>query len=55
MDSDWSTLSIDGKKLGSVGATKFGILDGKVASYTHMARCQIKINDKYCCIPCLQN
>ena len=29
IDSDWTTLSIDGKKLVSLGTTKIGILDGK--------------------------
>ena len=34
INSDWTTLSIGGKKLVSLGTTKFGVLDGK--SSTHV-------------------
>ena len=30
IDSDWTPLSIGGKKLVSLGTTKFGVLGGKV-------------------------
>ena len=33
IDSDWTTLSIGGKKLVSLGTTKFGVLDGKASSH----------------------
>ena len=36
IDSDWTTLSIDGKKLVSLGTTKIGVRDGKAS--THVRR-----------------
>ena len=33
IDSDWTTLSICGKKLVSLGTTKFGVLDGKASTH----------------------
>ena len=36
IDSDWTTLSIVGKKLVSLGTTKIGALDGKAS--THVRR-----------------
>ena len=36
IDSDWTTLSIGGKKLVSLGTTKIGVLDGKAS--THVRR-----------------
>ena len=36
IDSDWTTLSIGGKKLVSLGTTKIGALDGKAS--THVRR-----------------
>ena len=33
IDSDWTPLSIGGKKLVSLGTTKFGVLGGKVTVY----------------------
>ena len=32
-NSDWTTLSIGGKKLVSLGTTKFGVLDGKASTH----------------------
>ena len=36
IDLDWTTLSIGGKKLVSLGTTKIGVLDGKAS--THVRR-----------------
>ena len=36
MDSDWTTLSIGGKKLVSLGTTKIGVLDGKAPVLVYM-------------------
>ena len=33
IDSDWTTLSIGGKKLVSLGTTKIGELDGKASTH----------------------
>ena len=33
LHSDWTTLSIGGKKLMSLGTTKFGVLDGKASTH----------------------
>ena len=33
INSDWTTLSIGGKKLMSLGTTKFGVLDGKASTH----------------------
>ena len=33
MNSDWTTLSIGGKKLVSLGTTKFGVLDGEASTH----------------------
>ena len=33
IDSDWTTLSIGGKKLMSLGTTKIGVLDGEVSTH----------------------
>ena len=33
IDSDWTTLSICGKKLVSLGTTKIGVLDGEVTTH----------------------
>ena len=33
INSDWTTLSIGGKKLVSLGTTKFGVLDGKASTH----------------------
>ena len=33
IDSDWTTLAIDGKKLMSLRTTKIGVLDGKASTY----------------------
>ena len=33
INSDWTTLSIGGKKLMSLGMTKFGVLDGKASTH----------------------
>ena len=33
IDSDWTTLSIVGKKLVSLGTTKIGALDGKASTH----------------------
>ena len=36
IDSDWTTLSIGGKKLVSLGTTKIGVLDGKAPVLVYM-------------------
>ena len=36
IDSDWTTLSIGGKKLVSLGMTKIGVLDGKAPVLVYM-------------------
>ena len=33
IDSDWTHLSIGGKKLVSLGTTKFGVLGGKASTH----------------------
>ena len=33
INSDWTTLSIGGKKLVSLGMTKFGVFDGKASTH----------------------
>ena len=33
IDSDWTPLSIGGKKLVSLGTTKFGVLGGKASTH----------------------
>ena len=33
MDSDWTTLSIGGKKWVSLRTTKFGVLNGKASTH----------------------
>ena len=33
IDSDWNPLSIGGKKLASLGTTKFGVLVGKASTH----------------------
>ena len=50
----WTTLSISGKKLVSLGTTKIGVLDGKAS--THVRRNpHLKINGKYCFCSYLRN
>ena len=54
IDSYWTTLSIGGKKLVSLGTTKIGVLDGKAS--THVRRnANLKINGKYCFSSYLRN
>ena len=36
IDSDWTTLSIGGKKLVSLGTTEIGVLDGKAPVLVYM-------------------
>ena len=36
IDSDWTPLSIGGKKLVSLGTTKFGVLGGKATVLVYM-------------------
>ena len=55
IDSDWTNLSIGGKKWVSLGTTKFGVLDGKASIYPCMTKSPIEINGKYCFCSYLPN